>query len=76
VQSTATPSVASFFTDITQSSYFDMLVIHDGRSHSADGLRVRTRRLGTVSLTGQFTITPFVCYNGATITDTRFSLNC
>lgn len=72
VQATATPSVASFFADITQSSYFDMLAEYNTAGvTAADGTPGTNQTIGHGFFDGQFTITPSAANNGATITDTQ-----
>jgi hypothetical protein len=72
VQATATPSVASFFADITQSSYFDMLAEYNTAGvTAADGAPGTSQTIGHGFFDGQFTITPSAANNGTTITDTQ-----
>lgn len=72
VQSTAAPSVASFFTDITQSSYFDGLAEYSTAGQTAaDGTPGTNQTLGHGFFDGQFAITPSVANNGVTITDSQ-----
>src|SRR5712671_4882490 len=56
VQATTTPSVASFFTDITQSSYFDMLAEYSTVGvMTADGTPGTNQTVGHGFFDGQFT---------------------
>lgn len=72
VQATTTPSVASFFADITQSSYFDMLAEYSTAGiTAADGTPGTNQTLGHGSFDGQITITPSAANNGTTITDSQ-----
>ena len=72
VQATTTPSVASFFADITQSSYFDMLAEYNTAGvGGADGTAGTSQTVGHGFFDGQFTITPSTANNGNTITDSQ-----
>jgi len=70
VSSLAAPSVASFFTDVTQSPFFDMLNEYSTVGVTAtDGTAGTNQTIGHGFFDGQFTITPSAANNGATITD-------
>ena len=72
VQATTTPSVASFFADITQSSYFDMLGEYSTVGVvAADGTAGTNQLLGHGFFDGQFSIAPASANNGTTITDAQ-----
>ncbi len=72
VQATTTPSVASFFADITQSSYFDMLGEYCTVGvAAADGTAGTNQLLGHGFFDGQFSIAPASANNGTTITDAQ-----
>jgi Big-like domain-containing protein len=72
VQATTTPSVASFFADITQSSFFDMLGEYSTAGvTAADGSAGTNQTLGHGFFDGQFTITPSAANNGTIISDTQ-----
>lgn len=72
VSSTAPPSVASFFTDVTQGSYFDMLSEYSTQGLVAsDGGPSSNQFIGHGFFDGQFSITPSAANNGSTITDNQ-----
>jgi Bacterial Ig-like domain (group 3) len=70
VQATTTPSVASFFADITQSSFFDFLAEYSTVGVTADnGTAGSNQALGHGFFDGQVTISPSAVNNGSTISD-------
>jgi hypothetical protein len=70
VSSVAAPSMASFYTDIPQSRYFDMLNEYStAGAATVDGLPGSNQTLGHGFFDGQFSITPATANNGAVITD-------
>lgn len=70
VSSTAAPSVASFYTDLTQSVFFDMLNEYSTAGvTAADGTAGTSQTIGHGFFDGQFTITPSVANNGSVISD-------
>ncbi|HWZ42201.1 MAG TPA: Ig-like domain-containing protein [Candidatus Saccharimonadales bacterium] len=70
VQSTTTPSVASFFADITQSPFFDFLAEYSTVGVTAiDGTAGANQALGHGFFDGQVTIAPSAANNGASISD-------
>jgi hypothetical protein len=72
VANSVTPNVAGFFTDITQSPYFDMLGEYGtGGVTPIDGAAGTNQILGHGFFDGQFTITPSAANNGTVITDTQ-----
>lgn len=72
VSSTVAPSVASFFTDLTQSSYFDMLAEYNTQGVvPTDAGPSSNQSIGHGFFDGQFTITPSAANDGATITDSQ-----
>ncbi|HET9791033.1 MAG TPA: Ig-like domain repeat protein [Candidatus Angelobacter sp.] len=73
IAGTATPTMANFFTDITQSTLFDML-----SEYSTAGVTAASGTAGTNQIIGhgffdapQITIAPAPANNGATITDNQ-----
>ena len=72
IAGTATPTMANFFTDITQSTFFDMLSEYTTIGVKAfDGTAGTNQLIGHGFFDGQFTITPNPANNGATITDNQ-----
>lgn len=72
VSSTAAPSIASFYTDLTQSSFFDVLSEYSTVGVNAfDGTLGSNQALGHGFFDGEFTITPAAANNGAVITDAQ-----
>lgn len=72
VSSTSPPSVASFFTDVTQSSYMDLLNQYSSRGVvPADGGPSSDQVIGHGFFDGQFSITPSAVNNGSVITDSQ-----
>ena len=72
VSSTAAPSIASFYTDLTQSSFFDVLSEYSTVGVNAfDGTPGSNQTLGHGFFDGQFTITPAAANNGTVITDAQ-----
>ncbi|HEY2029775.1 MAG TPA: hypothetical protein VGH20_11265 [Myxococcales bacterium] len=64
VSATTTPSIASFYTAMTNSSYFDWLTEYD--TPVAGGTN---QTIGRGTFGGQFMITPAAARNGTTIND-------
>lgn len=72
VSSTVAPSVASFFNDLPQSSYFDLLAEYSTQGVvPSDAGPSSNQSIGHGFFDGQFTITPSTANNGATITDSQ-----
>lgn len=72
VGSTAPPSVASFFTDITQSTYIDLLSEYSTAGLiPADAGPSSNQSIVHGFFDGQFSINPSAANNGATITDNQ-----
>lgn len=72
VSSTTRPSMATFFADVTQSSYFDLLNEYTTSGVVAgDGGPSSNQTLGHGFFDGQFAITPSAANNGPTITDAQ-----
>lgn len=72
IAGTVTPSMANFYRDITQSSFFDMLSEYSTTGVKAfDGTAGTNQFIGHGFFDGQFTITPALANNGATITDNQ-----
>jgi hypothetical protein len=72
VSSTAPPSVASFFNDVTQSSYMDLLSEYTTTGVvPTDGGASSNQPIGHGFFDGQFTITPSAANNSALITDNQ-----
>lgn len=72
IAGTATPTLAQFYTDITQSSYFDMLSEYSTAGVVAvDGSAGTNQTIGHGFFDGLFTITPSATNNGFTITDAQ-----
>src|SRR5579871_5599230 len=66
ITSTATPSMASFFTDITNSTFMDMLSEYNTPVSGGTG-----QTIGHGTFDGQFTIVPSAANSGSTIDDTQ-----
>jgi len=72
ISGTATPTLGQFYTDITQSSYFDMLSEYSTAGVIAeDGTAGTNQIIGHGFFDGLFTITPTATNNGATISDAQ-----
>ena len=72
IAGTAAPTMANFFTDITQSTFFDMLSEYSTVGvTAADGTAGTNQTIGHGFYDGQFTITPNPANDGATITDNQ-----
>lgn len=70
VAGTATPTLGQFYTDITQSSLFDMLSEYSTVGvTAADGTAGTNQTIGHGFFDGLFTITPAPVNNGSIITD-------
>jgi len=66
------PNVAGFFTDITQSPFFDMLGEYGTTGATAfDGSSGTNQAIGHGFFDGQFTINPSAANNGTVITDAQ-----
>jgi len=66
VSATTTPSIASFFTDITSSTFMDMLSEYNTPVSGGTG-----QTIGHGTFDGQFTIIPAAANNGSTIDDSQ-----
>lgn len=72
VAGTATPTLGQFYTDLTQSSYFDMLSEYSTAGVVAeDGTAGTNQVIGHGFFDGLFNITPSAANNGPTITDAQ-----
>jgi hypothetical protein len=72
IAGTATPTMANFFTDITQSTFFDMLSEYSTTGVTAfDGTAGTNQFIGHGLYDGQIAITPAAANNGPTITDNQ-----
>jgi Bacterial Ig-like domain (group 3) len=72
VTSTVFPSVASFFTDVTQSSYLDILSEYSTQGVvPSDGGASSNQTIAHGFFDGQFTITPSAANNGPNLTDNQ-----
>jgi ABC-type phosphate transport system substrate-binding protein len=72
VQNTVAPSIASFYTGITASPYFDWLSEYGTVGlNGQDGLAGSGQTIGRGSFAGQIQITPAPGNDGATIDDTN-----
>jgi len=72
VTGAATPSLASFYTDITQSTFMDMLNEYSTTGVTAqDGSAGTNQTIGHGFFDGQFTINPSAANNGTTISDAQ-----
>src|SRR5579871_1925494 len=68
ITSTATPSMASFFTDITNSTFMDMLSEYNTPVSGGTG-----QTIGHGTFDGQFTIVPSAANSGSTIDDAQIN---
>lgn len=72
VANSVTPNVAGFFTDITQSPFFDMLSEYGTAGVTAfDGTAGTNQTIGHGFFDGQFSINPSPVNNGPVINDTQ-----
>jgi hypothetical protein len=71
VVSTAAPSIASFYTGVTNSSYFDWLSEYNTDITPSGGGSGTNQFIGRGTFGGQVQITPSSANNGSTIDDTQ-----
>ncbi len=72
IAGTATPTLGQFFTDLTQSSYMDMLSEYTTVGLTAvDGTTGTNQIIGHGSFDGLFAISPAAANNGTVITDNQ-----
>ena len=72
IAGTATPTLSQFYTDITQSSYFDLLNEYSTVGvKAADGTAGTNQTIGHGFFDGLFTITPSATNDGPSISDAQ-----